>query len=441
MKVLVVGAGIAGLCSARFLIEAGVDELTVVERAEGAGLGTSHANGALMHPSAVEPWNSPGILGYVLRHLGREDASVLLRLRALPSLLGWGVRFIRESAPERFRANALANTALALHSLRCMDRIRRDDAGFDRYAGGSLMVCRDRATLQAALEWGEVLAGVGVTQRVLDADGLVATEPALAPIAHQLAGGVHNLDDVSGDCHRFCVDLVAQLQAAGARLCFGTPISGLAYTGHRVQGVRLISGEVLEADAVVLAAGPQSVQLAAGVGLRLPVRPAKGYSLTYELGARDEEAGSGPLAPRLPVADRSLHVAMTPLGEGRTRRLRVAGTAEFCGDDLRIQPERTANLARLAAQVYPTLLPAAGSAPPRAWAGLRPMCADGRPLIGPTRLEGLYLNTGHGHLGWTVGAGSGELLARLLTSRGMGARQGTADRPNPADFAPSRFGL
>ncbi len=203
--------------------------------------------------------------------------------------------------------------------------------------------------------------------------------------------------------------------------------------------MRLTSGEVLEADAVVLAAGPQSVQLAAGVGLRLPVRPAKGYSLTYELGARDEEAGSGPLAPRLPVVDRSLHVAMTPLGEGRTRRLRVAGTAEFCGDDLRIQPERTANLARLAAQVYPALLAANATLAPRPWAGLRPMCADGRPLIGPTRLPGLYLNTGHGHLGWTVGAGSGELLARCIT--GLVGGPGTTHRVNAADFAPSRFGL
>lgn len=439
MKVVVIGAGIAGLCTARFLLEAGVDKLTVVERAEGAGLGTSYANGALMHPSAVEPWNSPGILGYVLRHLGREDASVLLRLRALPSLLGWGVRFVRESAPQRFRANALANTALALHSLRCMDRIRRDDAGFDRFAGGSLMVCRDRTTLQAALEWGEVLAGVGVTQRVLDADGLVAAEPALAPIAHQLAGGVHNLDDVTGDCHRFCVDLVAQLKAAGAMLRFGQSIAGLAMAGGRVRGVRAATGEEITADAVVLAAGPQSVSLARGVGLNLPVRPAKGYSLTYELGTH-EESVNHPLTPRLPAVDRSLHVAMTPLvGQGPKVRLRVAGTAEFCGDDLHIQPQRTANLARLAAQVYPALLQAAGTPAPRAWAGLRPMCADGRPLIGPTRVPGLYLNTGHGHLGWTVGAGSGELSARWLTDMRTG--QGASGGVQAADFAPSRFGL
>lgn len=441
MTVLIVGAGIVGLCSARFLLEEGVRDVTVVEGAQAAGLGTSFANGALMHPSAVEPWNSPGILGHVLRHLGREDASVLLRLRAVPSLLGWGLHFVRESAPARFRANALANTALALHSLRCMDRIRRDDTSFDRHAGGSLLVCRDRASLQATLEWGEVLAGAGVAQRVLDVDGLVAAEPALAPIAHRLAGGIHNLDDVSGDCHRFCLDLVAQLQAAGVRLRFGEPISSLVKTGDRVSGVRLATGEGLAADAVVLAAGPHSVQLAAGAGLRLPVRPAKGYSLTYELGAHDAQGGLAPTSPRLPVIDRSLHVAMTPLGAGHVRRLRVAGTAEFCGDDLRIQPERTANLERLAAQVYPSLLQAPGAASPRAWAGLRPMCADGRPLIGPTRLGGLYLNTGHGHLGWTVAAASGELLARLLARPSTGSQTGTPDGPRAADFAPSRFGL
>jgi len=437
MKVLVIGAGIVGLCSARFLLESGVRDVTVVDRASGAGMGTSYANGALMHPSSVEPWNSPGILSYLLRHLGREDASVLLRLHALPGLITWGVRFIRESAPERFRENALANTRLAMHSRGCMDRIRRDDASFDRSAGGSIMVFRDRPSMQAAIEWGEVLLGAGVTQKVLEVDALIALEPALQPIAQRLRGGIHALDDVTGDCHRFCVDLVAQLQAAGVTLRFGETVTELASSSSKVQGVRLANGEVLTADAVVLSAGWQSVKLAASLGLRLPVRPAKGYSLTYDLADEAGEERSGTRrsmmnAPRLPVVDRSLHVAITPLGNGGSRRLRVAGTAEFCGDDLRIQPQRAANLGGLAAQVYPELVQTAASSP-TAWAGLRPMSVDGKPLIGPTRMKGLYLNTGHGHLGWTVGAASGELVSCHIT--------GKPCIVDATDFAPARFSL
>jgi len=437
MKVLVIGAGIAGLCSARFLVESGVRDITVVDRASGAGMGTSYANGALMHPSSVEPWNSPGILSYLLRNLGREDASVLVRLPALPGLITWGARFILESAPGRFRANALANTELALHSRNCMDQIRRDDASFDRSAGGSLMVFRDRSSMQTALEWGEILVGAGVTQKVLEVDPLVALEPALESIAQQLVGGIHNLDDVTGDCHRFCVDLVTQLRAAGVTLRFGDTVTELASSSSKVQGVRLADGEVLNADAVVLSAGWQSVKLASSVGLRLPVRPAKGYSLTYDLADVAGEEPSGTRrsmmnAPRLPVVDRSLHVAITPLGAGESRRLRVAGTAEFCGDDLRIQPQRAANLAGLAARVFPELVQTAAPSP-TAWAGLRPMSVDGKPLIGPTRIKGLYLNTGHGHLGWTVGAASGELVSCYIT--------GKPRVFNATDFAPDRFSL
>ncbi|MFY7948123.1 MAG: FAD-dependent oxidoreductase, partial [Gemmatimonas sp.] len=181
------------------------------------------------------------------------------------------------------------------------------------------------------------------------------------------------------------------------------------------------------ADEVVLAAGPHSVALAAAVGLRLPIRPAKGYSLTYTL---DADAP----APGHPVIDRALHVALTPLGEDGTRKLRVAGTAEFCGDDLRIAQGRVDHLAALATRLYPEVLRRPAVEAPRVWAGLRPVCADGRPLIGATRIGGLWLNTGHGHLGWTVGPGSGRLLALQM-------KQQLPAEVNAEAFSPARFGL
>lgn len=425
MSIVVIGAGIVGLASARFLLAEGCRNVVVVDLAPGPGEGTSFANGALLHPSAVEPWNSPGIGGYLLRHLGREDAAVLLRASALPSLLGWGIRFVRESTTARFRANALANTALALYSMRCLREIGIDPSRFEHCGLGSLTVLRDSPSLQAASEWAESMATAGVRHRVLDRDALLAAEPALGPVAHQLTGAIHNLDDETGDCHRFCQSLASELAGAGVEMRWATGVDRIEVGRPGVRGVRLRDGRRIEAHAVVLAAGPHSTALAAPLGLRLPVRPAKGYSLTYSVAA---DAG----VPRLPVIDRALHVAVTPLGTGERRRLRVAGTAEFCGNDLQVVPDRVANLSRLAARLYPRALQ--GTASPQAWTGLRPVCADGRPLVGRTRVPGLWLNTGHGHMGWTVGAACGRLLAQRMNGRA------TAELDADA-FAPARFGL
>lgn len=425
MRVIVIGAGIVGLASARFLLSEGVRDVVLVDRAAGPGEGTSFANGALLHPSSVEPWNSPGILGYLLRHVGRDDAAVLLRARALPSLLGWGLRFLRESSPGRFRANALANTALALHSLRCMREIGIEPNRFDHVARGSLMVLRDTQALEAARQWADELARVGVRYDLLGRAAVLSVEPSLAPVAGQLAGAIHNLDDETGDCQRFCQALATDLVAHGVETRWCAEVDRLEAGRQGVRAVLLRDGTRIGADAVVLAAGPQSAALARPLGLRLPIRPAKGYSLSYALGPESS-------SPRVPVIDRDLHVAVTPLGTGTSRRLRVAGTAEFCGDDLRIAPERVANLANLASRLYPQVIQEADA--PRPWTGLRPVCADGRPMVGPTRLPGLWLNTGHGHLGWTVGAATGHLLATQMTRKDSSAGHVHA-------FAPARFRL
>ncbi|MCE2918151.1 MAG: FAD-dependent oxidoreductase [Rubrivivax sp.] len=427
MRIVVIGAGIVGLASAHFLRAEGVRDIVVVDAASGPGQGTSYANGALLHPSAVEPWNSPGILGYLIRHLGREDAAVLLRARALPSLVFWGLRFLRESSPARFRANAMANTALAMDSMQCLRDMGADAWDFNHTRKGSLTVLRDARALDESANWAATLSQAGVRHRVLDRAGLLAVEPALAPIAGELAGAIHNLDDETGDCHRFCVALAASLASAGVQLRWNTRVERIDADRGRVRGVHLAGGVRIDADEVVLAAGPHSVALAAAVGLRLPIRPAKGYSLTYTL---DSDAPG----PSHPVIDRALHVALTPLGEGGTRRLRVAGTAEFCGHDLRIAQGRVNHLAGLATRLYPEVLRRPAVEAPRVWAGLRPVCADGRPLIGATRIGGLWLNTGHGHLGWTVGPGSGRLLALQM-------KQQLPSEVNAEAFSPARFGL
>jgi D-amino-acid dehydrogenase len=423
MKIAIVGAGVIGLSTARSLLARGKSNITVFDRQPGPGLETSLANGALLHPSLVEPWNSPGILSYVLRNLGNDEAAVLLRMRALPSLLGWGVRFVRESSPDRFLANTMANVALAQHSMACMSEIASDGIAYDHYARGTLVIHRDAAALRRAQEWSSTLESSGLRPRFLDVASLIELEPQLAPIADELVGAVHNIDDEAGDSHRYCVQLEARLAAQGVRFVYGQSVSSIEVDAGSVRGLRHPGFVGERFDAVVLSAGAHSTDLARTCGLELPVRPAKGYSITFDL-----EGVEAP--PTVPIVDSELHLAVIPVGKGA---LRVAGTAEFCGYDVSIERGRIANLERNFARVYPELASRQPQLASKKWAGLRPMCSDGKPLIGATRIAGLYLNTGHGHMGWTLAAGSGSVLGALMT----GQRPEIASDP----FSPQRFGL
>jgi D-amino-acid dehydrogenase len=424
MRVIVVGAGLAGLTTAYYLQRDGA-EVTVIERAPGVGLGTSFANGAMLHASLSAPWNSPGILWQLMRWVGREDAPMLLRSRALPGLLGWGLQFLRQSRRHRFEVNARKNLLLAIYSLKLMAQLRAQTPLSYSYQGrGLLSVFRTAAAQRERLGELDILASHGLPLRKLDRDQLLLLEPTLAPIGDELVGGIHYAADEGGDAHAFCMELARVLRTGGADIRCGVAAQRFEVAARKIRCVRVgNAGEELTADAYVLAAASDSVQLAQTAGLDLPVRPVKGYSITVP---RSCAPGA---APSIGIEDGELHAVVVPVG---TDRIRVAGTAELAGYDLVINARRIENLQRLLAHLFPRFAERLAPGDVSPWAGLRPMCVDGVPLLGATTMANLWLNTGHGHLGWTLAAGSARCVADQIAGR--------ATHLDSQDYALARFG-
>ncbi len=403
--VIVVGAGLAGVAAAYELARRG-RSVRLLEALDGAALATSYANGGMLTPSMADPWNAPGVGRRLAASLFDPAAALKLRPSAMPSLTGWGLRFLRNATPARHRAATLAAFRLAELSRRTTIDLRRGLAlAYEHAERGTMKVFRERAVFESQVALAGLMRAEGLSAEVLDAEGVIAAEPLLAPIRGKVLGGLRYPQDEVGDAHMFTRELADRFVAAGGVFATGIQVRALLKRSGRVTGVRADHGDEL-ARSVVIAAGTASPALLRQVGIPLPVRPAKGYSLTYA-------AGAVPILPRLPVVDEALHAAVAPIGG----RLRVVGFAEFAGDDRSIPAARIAALRAVFAALYPDLARAADDLRASAWAGLRPMSADGLPFIGATRLPGLWLNTGHGHLGWTMAAGSARVLADLMDGR------------------------
>lgn len=402
-EALVVGGGLEGLCSAYALSAAGY-AVQVLERREDVALETSFANGGILTPSMPDPWNAPGVHWRILRWLGQEDAPMLLRPAALGGYLTWGLRFLAASAPASYRAATQANYRLCAYSLACL-REWRTELNLEYAAGlhGTLEVYRERASFEQAVREVRELSPLGLVGEPVDAAGAVRLEPLLEETRARISGAIYYPADETGDAFLFCRALRDRLVARGVRVTCSTTVRALRVSSGRVVGVETTNGPVL-APTVVLAAGPWSAALLARHGVRVHVRPVKGYSLSIpRLDPR--------LMPRLGLADDQLHAVMTPLGT----TLRLAGTAEFSGWDRTLRPGRVAALWKLLAALSPRLSGSVDRSTAQPWCGLRPMAADGKPYIGATPIGGLCVNTGHGHLGWTQGPGSASLLVQLMT--------------------------
>jgi len=406
LKILVLGAGVVGTCSAWYLQAAG-HEVTVVDRQPAAGMETSFANGGQISVSHAEPWANPHVLPRLLKWLGRRDAPLLWHWRADPQQWLWGLRFLRECLPGRVQANVAAILALALDSRRRLQILREELAlDYDQLQRGILHVYTDRGELAAAMSAARLMARHGLEREMLDAAACVAIEPALAGAADILVGGDYTASDESGDAHRFTQALAERARQAGVIFQYGVEVERIASAGGQVAAV-VVNGEggprLLTADAYVLALGSYSPLLLRPLGIGLPVYPAKGYSATLTL-ADDSHA------PSVSITDDERKLVFSRLGN----RLRVAGTAEFNGYDLSADPVRCQALIDRTRQLFPKL---AVEGEPAFWCGLRPATPSNVPLIGRSRLSNLWLNTGHGTLGWTMACGSGAALADLVGGR------------------------
>ena len=409
MRVTVLGAGLIGTSSAYFLAQLG-HEVTVIDRQPSAGAETSFANGGQISVSHAEPWANPGAPLKILQWLGKEDAPLLFRLRADARQWLWGLAFLRECLPARTRRNIEQIVRLGTYSREVLQQLRRDTGiAYDHRTEGILHFYTSRKEFDAAIVPAEQMRELGCERRVISADEAVAIEPALRHIRHELAGATFTAADESGDANKFTRELARLAQAAGVRFLHGHTVTALREVGGRIDHAEVTDAQGrfqrIGGDAFVLALGAFSPLLAAPLGLSLPVYPAKGYSVTMPV----KDVG---MAHQVSLTDDEYKLVFSRFTGAEGDRLRIAGTAELNGYDRHLNLVRCEAILRRVEYLFPG---AGDTTKAQFWAGLRPATPSNVPLIGRSGIDNLYLNTGHGTLGWTHACGSGKSIARLVT--------------------------
>lgn len=407
MEVIVLGSGVIGLTSAWYLAQAGHD-VTVVERQSRSAEETSFANAGQISYGYSSPWAAPGIPLKAMKWLLQKHAPFKIKPSLSPELYVWASKMLANCNQEKYQVNKARMLRIANYSRDCLQELRQQQKlNYEGRQKGTLQVFRSEAQVEAVAKDMKVLADSGTRYQLLDVAGCIDVEPALAKVKGKLVGGLYLPDDETGDCYLFCQQLTALAEQVGVRFMFDTEVNRLIHQDGKITSVQTRAGE-LKADAYIVAMGCYSVSVLASLGLSsqgmdMPVYPVKGYSLTMPVAEPD-------LAPQSTVMDETYKVAMTRFDN----RIRVAGTAELAGFDLSLSDKRKATIA----MVIQDLFPQGGDiSKTEFWTGLRPMTPDGTPVIGRTPYANLFINTGHGTLGWTMACGSGRLLADIVSGR------------------------
>lgn len=401
MKVIVLGSGIIGVTSAYQLAKAG-HEVTVIDRQPGPALETSFANAGEVSFGYCSPWAAPGIPMKAMKWLFMEHAPLILRPKVDAAMLCWMVKMLSNCTSKRYAINKSRMLRLADYSRISLATLRAETGiAYDERMQGTLQLFRTQQQLDASGKDVKALAADGIPYEVLDRDGCIRVEPALKHVRDKIVGGLLTPKDETGDCFKFTSALAKKAEELGVHFKYGSIIRGLDVEGGRVRGVVTAHG-TLQADAVVVALGSFSPLLVRSHGIHLPVYPVKGYSLTIPITDVSR-------APESTVMDETFKIAITRLGD----RIRVGGMAEISGYTNDLGEPRRLTLQHSVTDLFP------GGDVSKAsfWSGLRPMTPDGTPVIGATKVAGLYLNTGHGTLGWTMSSGSARVIADLVSGR------------------------
>jgi len=402
MRVAVLGSGVIGTAIAWYAAKAGHD-VTVIDRQPGPGLETSFANAGEVSPGYSAPWAGPGVPVKAIKWMLMRHSPLVIWPLLDPALWRFGARMLANCTERAYRLNKSRMVPIAEYSRDCLKALRAETGiAYDEREQGTLQLFRTSKQLDGIGKDIEILKEYGVPFEVLDRRGFCRVEPALAHTQEKFVGALRLPGDETGDCFLFTNRLAEMARAMGVTFRFGTRIEAIEVAGGRIDGVRTGDGK-LGADAYVCALGSYSTAALAPIGIELPVYPVKGYSITVPIvdAAR---------APESTIMDETHKVAVTRLGS----RIRVGGTAELAGYSLKLREARRATLEHVVTDLFP-----GGGDLARAtfWCGLRPMTPDGTPVIGPTRYPNLWLATGHGTLGWTMAAGTGRVVADLLSGR------------------------
>lgn len=402
MRVLVIGAGVIGVTSAWYLQNAG-HQVTVVDREKGPALETSYANGGMVSWGYATPWAAPGVPFKAIRWLFDRDAPLVLNWLPSPSLWRFMVAMLANCTTSRYAVNRSRLLRLGRYSHDALVELREVlGLNYDADTRGTLELFRDPKQFNGIDNDLKMLSDMGISAHQLSTDECLSLEPGLTPVRDKLAGGLSFPDDETGDCKQFTESLASYCVEAGVEFCYGVDVRAIQAVNGKIKSVNSNQGE-MSADSYVVAAGSYTPGLLAPLGIRLPIYPVKGYSLTAPIVNQDR-------APRSTMMDEAHKVAITRLGN----RFRVAGIAELADYNLSLSEHRYGVIKRVAQHWFPD---AADLSQAEYWCGLRPMTPDGPPIIGPTAYENLFLNCGHGTLGWTMSCGSSRLLADCLSDR------------------------